>query len=184
MQHEVGLLMSDIYDKFSDQDAIERMWRQRRQEDLRNAIDRIIDEAAEKGTFDNLPGKGKPLKRNRNPYAADQSLAYELLQNNDYTLPWIAKRNEIVDKMAALRTALAADWARYQQRWQQEGSVTRAELQAEWTDRLRECAAQIVEMNQEIGLANLNIPVANLELFKLALDAELMRVGAKRTLGD
>jgi DnaJ homolog subfamily C member 28 len=175
--------MSDIYDKFSDQDAIERMRRQRRQEDLRNAIDRIIDEAAEKGTFDNLPGKGKPLKRNRNPYAADQSLAYELLQNNDYTLPWIAKRNELVDKSAALRAALAADWARYQQRYQQATSTTQADLQAEWADRLRDYAAQVVELNQEISRANLTIPVANLELFKLTLDGELQRVGASRMLG-
>ncbi|MDT8307674.1 MAG: DUF1992 domain-containing protein, partial [Anaerolineae bacterium] len=111
--------MSDIYDKFSDKDAIERMRRQRREEDLRSVIERIIDEAAEKGAFDNLPGKGKPLKLNKNPYASDQALAFELLQNNDYTLPWIDKRNEILEKIAALRAALAADWTRTRQRWQE-----------------------------------------------------------------
>lgn len=175
--------MSDLYDKFSDKDAIERMRRQRREEDLRNVIERIIDEAAEKGAFDNLPGKGKPLKLNKNPYAADQQLAYELLQNNDYTLPWIARRNEILDKMAKLRESLASEWEWTRQRWQQAGSPANDVHQVEWTDRLRDYATQIVALNQEIAKANLSIPLAQLELLKLTLDDELKRAGASRTLG-
>jgi DnaJ homolog subfamily C member 28 len=176
--------MSDIYDKFSDKDALERMRRQRREEDFRSAIDRIIDEAAAQGTFDDLPGKGKPLKLNKNPYAADQNLAFELLQNNDYTLPWIDKRNEIVEKVASLRAALAADWTRYQQRWQQADPLNQAERQAEWADRLRDYAAQVVDLNQEISRLNLTIPVAQLELLKLTVDGELKRAGASRVLGS
>jgi DnaJ family protein C protein 28 len=175
--------MSDLYDRFSDKDAIERMRRQRREEDLRNVIDRIIDEAAEKGMFDNLPGKGKPLKLYKNPYAADQQLAYELLQNNDFTLPWIARRNELLDRTDGLRESLARDWARASQRWQQADPLTQAEQQVEWTDRLRDYAAQIVALNQEIGKANLAIPLSQLELLKLTLDEELKRAGASRTLG-
>lgn len=175
--------MSDMYDKFSDKDAIERMRRQRRQEDLRNAIDRIVDEAAEKGTFDNLPGKGKPLKRMNNPYAPDQSLAYELLQNNNYTLPWIAKRSEVLDKALALRTSLAADWSRALQRWQEADIVGQAEHQAQWGERLRDYAAQLVALNKAIDEANLITPVSHLELLKLTLDEELKRAGASRVLG-
>ncbi len=166
--------MSDLYDNFSDQDAIEQMRRQRREDELRNVIERIIDEAAERGAFDNLPGKGKPLKLSKNPYAADQQLAYELLQNNDFTLPWIASRNEILDKAAQLRESLAWEWAQARQSWQQDA----------WTDRLRDYAARIVALNQEITQANLSIPLAQLELFKLTLDDELKRAGASRTLGD
>lgn len=176
--------MSDVYDKFSDKDAIDRMRRQRREEDLRNVIERIIDEAAAKGAFDNLPGKGKPLKLKKNPYAADRQLAYELLQNNDYTLPWIAKRNEVLDKMAGLRESLARDWGRAQQRWQQADPPGQAEQQVEWADRLRDYAAQIVALNQEIAQANLGIPLAQLELLKLTLDEELKRANASRTLGS
>lgn len=175
--------MSDIYDKFSDKDAIERMRQQRRQEDLRNAIDRIIDEAAEKGTFDNLPGKGKPLKRMSNPYAPDQSLAYELLQSNNYTLPWIAKRNEVLDKVLALRVALAGDWSRALQRWQEADLAGQIEHQEQWVERLRDYAAQVVALNKEIDRANLITPVSRLELLKLTLDDELKRAGASRILG-
>jgi DnaJ homolog subfamily C member 28 len=152
--------MSDIYDKFSDKDAIERMRRERRQEDLRNAIDRIIDEAAEQGYFDNLPGKGKPLKLDKNPYASDQSLAYELLQNNDYTLPWIAKRGEVLDKVLALRTSLASDWTRARQRWHEADLAGQIEHQAQWMERLLDYAAQVVALNKEIGEVNLITPVA------------------------
>lgn len=175
--------MSDLYDKFSDQDAIERMRRQRREEELRSVVERIIDEAAEKGAFDNLPGKGKPLKLNKNPYAADQQLAYELLQNNDYTLPWIARRNEMLDKVAELRESLAHDWVRAQSHWQQADPLGQAEEQAAWVDTLRDYAAGIVALNQEIARANLGIPLSRLELLKLTLDEELKRAGASRTLG-
>jgi DnaJ family protein C protein 28 len=176
--------MSDLYDRFSDKDAVERMRRQRREEELRNVVERIIDEAAANGAFDNLPGKGKPLKLNKNPYAADQRLAYELLQNNDYTLPWIARRNEILDKALALRESLAGDWARARQRWQQADPLRQTEQQSEWTERLRDYAARIVELNQEIARANLTIPLPQLELLKLALDDELRRAGASRTLSN
>ena len=176
--------MSDLYDKFSDRDAIERMRRQRREEDLRSVIERIIDEAAEKGAFDDLPGKGKPLKLNKNPYAADQQLAYELLQNNDFTLPWIARRNEMLDKAAELRESLAHDWARARQRWQQAEPPAQAEQQHEWTSLLRNYAARIVALNREIARANLSIPLSQLELLQLTLDEELKRAGASRTLGD
>lgn len=175
--------MTDIYDKFSDKDAIERMRRQRREEDLRSVIERIIDEAAERGAFDNLPGKGKPLKLKKNPCASDQSLAYELLQNNDYTLPWIEKRSGLLDKIAALRAALAADWARSRQRWQAADLLTQAEQQAEWVEQLRDYASRVVALNQEISRANLEIPVSRLELLKLTLDEELKRAGASRNLG-
>lgn len=175
--------MNDIYDKFSDKDAIERLRRQRREEDLRNVIERIIDEAAEKGAFDNLPGKGQPLKLKKNPYASDQSLAYELLQNNDYTLPWIEKRNEILDKAATLRKALSTDWARAQQRWQEADPLTQSERQVEWVEQLRDYAARVVALNEEISRANLAIPVSQLELLKLTLDEELKRAGVSRVLG-
>ena len=39
-------------------------------------IDQQIREAQERGEFDNLPGKGKPLDLAPNPYAQEQELAF------------------------------------------------------------------------------------------------------------
>jgi hypothetical protein len=48
-------------------------------------MDGIIEEAMRSGAFDDLPGKGKPLKLSINPYAPETELAYQLLRENDYT---------------------------------------------------------------------------------------------------
>ena len=55
-------------------------------------IDDIINEARDDGKFDNLTGEGKPLDLEENPYADDKQLAYKLLKDNDFTLPWIDER--------------------------------------------------------------------------------------------
>ena len=61
-------------------------------ENWQKSIDQQIEEAQRSGKFDNLPGKGKPLKLNENPFQ-DPALdaAYTLLKDNDFTLPWIAE---------------------------------------------------------------------------------------------
>lgn len=64
------------------------------------ALDAIVDEqlrrATRAGAFDNLPGAGRPLRLEENPFA-DPSvrMAHHLLRSNGYTLPWIAERQEI-----------------------------------------------------------------------------------------
>lgn len=47
-------------------------------------IEEQIHDAMERGLFDNLPGYGKPLKLDANPYAGDKDMGYHLLKNNGY----------------------------------------------------------------------------------------------------
>ncbi|MBV8719293.1 MAG: DUF1992 domain-containing protein [Chloroflexi bacterium] len=58
-----------------------------------SAIDKQIREAEERGDFDNLPGKGKPLRLDN--WDAEWGMAYHVLKNAGETLPWIALRKEI-----------------------------------------------------------------------------------------
>ena len=84
-------------------------------ENWQKSIDQQIEEALREGKFDNLPGKGKPLKLNDNPFQ-DPTLdaAYTLLKDNDFTLTWIAEGKEIDEELANARTAMARSWALYQ----------------------------------------------------------------------
>lgn len=171
--------MSNFFDQFSDRNEIERLRRERAEQEWRSAVDRLIDEAQQQGAFDNLPGKGRPLNLKKNPYASDQALAYDLLQNNNYTLPWIAQRKELLERIVAFRREWQQRWRRQQARRQGTPDPEQAgALHALWQVEVEEMAAELVELNQAIADLNLIIPVSRLEILKLTLEGELARIGA------
>jgi hypothetical protein len=61
----------------------------------RNLVEEILGEARDNGDFDNLPGKGKPLRVLDDVYAGDKALAYHLLKNNDLAPPEIERGRQI-----------------------------------------------------------------------------------------
>ena len=58
-------------------------------------VEERLNEAMERGDFDNLDRKGKPLDLDRNPFAGDRALAYSLLKNNNFAPPEIERGKEI-----------------------------------------------------------------------------------------
>ena len=74
----------------------------------RDAVEERLAEARERGDFDNLPGAGKPLALDRNPFAGDKSLAYSLLKNNHLAPPEIERGKEIDADLARADALLAA----------------------------------------------------------------------------
>jgi len=69
-----------------------------------NWVDRAIDEAKERGEFDNLPTQGKPLRVESNPFAPELDLAHSILKNADMAPPWIELNRAIEAEIAALAT--------------------------------------------------------------------------------
>jgi hypothetical protein len=60
-----------------------------------SVTERIIREAQERGEFDHLPGHGRPLVVDQNPYAGDMALAFHLLRNARIAPPWIEADKEV-----------------------------------------------------------------------------------------
>jgi len=59
--------------------------------------ERKILEAMERGEFDDLPGKGKPLDLSDDPMVPEElRVAYKLLKNSGYLPPELELHNEIV----------------------------------------------------------------------------------------
>jgi DnaJ family protein C protein 28 len=55
-----------------------------------------IKNAMQAGQFDDLPGKGKPLNLDGNPFADPEwELAHHVLKSGGFTLPWIETRRQI-----------------------------------------------------------------------------------------
>jgi len=55
-----------------------------RSREYQHYVEEQIRDAEERGVFKNLPGFGKPLKIDDNPYAGDKALGYSLLKSNGY----------------------------------------------------------------------------------------------------
>jgi hypothetical protein len=66
-----------------------------------------IQEAQRNGEFDNLRGAGQPLRLNRNVYAGDRALAYDLLANNQMAPPEIERGKEIDAELQQAEELLA-----------------------------------------------------------------------------
>ena len=69
-------------------------------------IDEQIREAQERGEFDNLPGAGKPLNLDQNPYSGDKAMAYSLLKQNGYAPPEVELTKEIRTRFEKARQKL------------------------------------------------------------------------------
>ncbi|MCA9916947.1 MAG: DUF1992 domain-containing protein [Anaerolineales bacterium] len=156
-------------------------YRSRLRHERADLIEEIIQEGFEKGHFDNLPGKGKPLNLNKNPYAADMQLANELLKENDLPPVWILQRNEILAKTARLRAEIERQWAWHQREFG-VATANKGRLTISWDDYCLKWIAEIGELNKAIDAFNLKRPFDNIEIFKLTIDSELKRVAAPRWL--
>jgi DnaJ homolog subfamily C member 28 len=72
-----------------------------------DVVEQLLSEARDRGDFENLEGKGKPLALDRNPFAGDRALAYSLLKNNNYAPPEIERGKEIDADIARAEGLLA-----------------------------------------------------------------------------
>ncbi len=126
-----------------------------------------IQQAMEEGKFENLPGKGKLIKLDENPFEAPEwRLAYKMLRDNGFTLPWIEARQEIEAEIEAARTALRQAWEGQKQVLQ--GGRSRNLQSAETNFRER-----IAAINRRIFDYNLQAPSVQVQLLPLNFEREL-----------
>lgn len=155
----------------------------RMEHDWRNLIDDLIEEGREQGVFDNLPGKGKPLNLKRSRFAPEKELAHGLLKQNDLKPAWIMARSDLMAQIDSLRADIKHKWDLYEREYRLgQGEGQRSALVIAWDDACLKWAETIIELNRQINNFNLKRPSDNLELFKLSLDKEMERAGARRYL--
>ena len=78
---------------------------------LESLTEKSIREAIEKGEFDNLAGKGKPLDLSENPFEdPDLRTVHRLLRNAGFAPAWIEERKDIEAQFELARTTLTHAW--------------------------------------------------------------------------
>jgi len=142
-------------------------------DDWQYMADKQIRDAMEKGKFDNLPGHGKPIEWDENPFTdPDQRVAYHLLKKHGFTLPWIAERQEIEADLDKARRSLLRTW-----KWCGGDTLRGADIARmlptqgyEWERALCEFRAGMLALNLRIRAYNLKVPSVDFQ--RLTLNAE------------
>lgn len=139
------------------------------------SIDEIIRRAMEEGQFDNLPGKGKPLQLDENPYEdAEWRAAYRILKSSGFTLPWIETLREIEATLESARSRLRRSWV-----WQNgalEANVDPAWVKAEWQRAVDQFREEILSLNKRISDYNMQAPSDRFQRPKINPDQEVLAI--------
>ena len=119
-------------------------------------IDEQIRQAMQRGAFDNLPGKGKPLDLSQNPHEdPGWRMTYRILKENGYTLPWIESRRLIEIDFDNALASLRRSWE-----WRLAASGRRNLVFAEkeWQQAVQKFHQAVLGINKRIRNYNLEVP--------------------------
>lgn len=137
-----------------------------------STVEEQIRRAIEEGLFDNLPGKGKPLSLEQNPFEDPEwRLAHHLLRSHGFTLPWIERRREIEALIQYTRNELrlAATWHRASNK----DATPAAQSKNEWEHAVELFRQRVAEINRQILTYNLQAPSVHFHIRPLSVEREL-----------
>jgi len=136
-------------------------------------IDEQIRQAIQRGDFDDLPGKGKPLDLSENPHEdPGWRTAYRMLKESGYTLPWIETRRKIELDFERVLKTLEQNWT-----WRKQAVGRRALMHAEkeWQQALQKFRIDINKLNNRIRNYNLEIPSDQFQRRQINADIEIQK---------
>ena len=139
-------------------------------------VEEQLRKAMEEGKFDDLPGKGKPLRLDEiNPHAdSDWELAYHIIKEGGFTLPWIETMHEIEKDLEAARRVLKRAW-----KWRLiylSADVPDEKASAEWERALEAFKKKLPTLNQRIRDYNLEVPNARFQRPLLSYEQEVEKI--------
>ncbi len=131
-------------------------------------VNKQIEEAMERGEFSNLPGEGKPLKLDTNPFLTPEArMANRLLKENGFAPRWVELEKEIkqekvqldrlLTNLKARRERLAALIQRHPERHR---AISRT-FEQERTRSIERYGEKLDNLNRKIQRVNLLMPTRN-----------------------
>jgi DnaJ family protein C protein 28 len=143
-------------------------------------IEDHLRRAIEEGKFDDLPGKGKPIRWDDNPFVEpDWQLAFRMLRGAGFALPWMETRKEIETQLEAARASLKRAWEWRRANARQPALAAGQPptfVEDEWQRALDAFREQIAEVNQRIFDYNLEVPLPRFQRPPVDAQAEITEV--------
>ncbi len=130
-------------------------------------VEDIIREAMERGDFDNLPGKGKPLNLVNDPLVDPiTSIVNRIIRDNGMSHPLLEARKLIEEEAEGARKELRLAWERHL-------SARSEDLWAKAVQTFRE---RVKGINREVRLFNLKSPSPALHRLTVDADTEVQAI--------
>ena len=131
-------------------------------------VNKQIEEAMERGEFSNLPGKGKPLKLDTNPFLTPQArMTNRFLKENGFSPRWIELEKEIRQEKAQLERVLVNLKARRKRlaaivrQHPHRREVISRTFEHERARGIAHYSEKLENLNQKIQRVNLLMPTRN-----------------------
>ncbi len=147
-----------------------------------SVVERAIREAQERGEFDNLPGKGKPLRWDDEHVPPEWRMAHRILKNAGFAPAWIEDDKRIRQERKALRKLLDDFVAWYRQEVaalaglpSAEAEARLAELDAARRQRIATYRERAARLNRKIDDFNLIVPIVRLQWHRVRIEEEVER---------
>ncbi len=127
-------------------------------------IDEMIKEAMEQGKFENLPGRGKPLKLDEDAHVPiEQRLANKLLKDNDLAPDWIEEGKELREARENMIVRLRREVRRYHRALENAANtsspeLTRQALHRSWDVQQNTLRDDVEKLNRRLLGYNLKVP--------------------------
>ncbi|XP_012882988.1 PREDICTED: dnaJ homolog subfamily C member 28 [Dipodomys ordii] len=148
--------------------------RHSREQKITQAIERLVEdliqESMAKGDFDNLSGKGKPLKKFSGCSYIDPMThnLNRILIDNGYQPEWILMQKEITDTIEKLREAILVSRKKL-------GNPMTAMEQQQWKQVCEQFQENIRKLNKRINDFNLIVPILTRQKVHFDAQKEIIR---------
>jgi DnaJ family protein C protein 28 len=160
-----------------------KMDEERDRRDWESWVDQQIREAQDRGVFDQLPGKGRPLDLTPNPYAQEQEMAFKILRDAGYAPEWIELDKVIRGKLERSLAMLARRWEWRELRLgelavcsSEQSELERLRVEAGWQRAVAAFEAEVEGINREIAELNLKVPGPRFQRSMVNPDREVGRL--------
>ena len=145
-------------------------------------VNKQIEEAMERGEFSNLPGEGKPLKLDTNPFLTPQArMANRLLKENGFVPGWVELEKEIQREKAQLERLLTNLNARRErlaaliQRHPERHRTISRIFEQERARGIEQYSEKLENLNRKIQRVNLLMPTRNRQYALINKETALLR---------
>ena len=141
-------------------------------------VDQQIREAMERGEFNNLSGKGKPLEFAKFQGGPAQEMTHKIVKDAGFVPYWMELEKEIVREEQEAREALLLTW-----RWCESARGDAIEdpqwVATEWRKARELFMQKLTAINAKIINLNLQLPepLLHKQRARLKLEEELRRLG-------
>ena len=141
-------------------------------------VERAIQDARDRGLFDNLEGEGRPINWDDDSLVDEEwAMAFRLMREHGFAPDWIELHKEIRAELEKARGAVSAAWLWRTRKLANARSAQRRTIESEWHRARTRFAQTIFELNERIADFNLIVPIAHLQKIRIDTEQELAALG-------